>query len=1043
MKKSIIMFLILTLVLSTSVSAMQYSENGFIDGEASQVVTKTLFNQDFENTGIKVGSSIAQDIAWKTQAAMTPKVANDPNGTSNIVLKVPFNDDPKNTRLTNACHVFTQLFTSENKLAGFVDGVTYTVSADVYLAPVDTTVTSRECELWFSDSGGNKYNVPKYKDFYGDNSIPTFKWTTLSLEYTYEADRFVDSNGNQISPRIRIQTLNNGVADLLYVDNVRFTYNDEVKQQIEVPWLSFEDFENDPIYSKNANSSQIIGVGGNSYTTPQTGVIEFANAKSGNHVAALIGKSSGVKSNGSISVGTSYRLKFYNLFNQKTRTPLNGTDISWSQGWEMFTEADIGRIFEISLWLYADSKDGAYPTGSTQAAVDGYISGDKLDLNNDATYPTLSVGLNGPGSDTKNDSQSYKYGGNPKTTVSKKVKWNEWTEFKVYYEVTKDTIYDATQSSNPLINAIGVNTVTGDYFPCTYYVDDIKVKEINGVIPSFSLVSNSEVALDVFIPDSIIDSTKNQILIAGIYDSKTQNLVDAKAVADVTGETVSCQLKCPYGSDAVLKIYLWDGSSLVPYTERTISEIPAVEQLKKDITIDRISQSFNGDVYTQKGFNWYTTGIFTSEIAYVEKTGDTPDFTNATYQTAVSNNERHGDFNKYSSIRHRAVVKNLKPNTEYYYKVGNREFNVWSNVFTFKTVDNSTTDGLIYLLADPQSSSYSVATPKGVMMDYIYETHPDGDFILSAGDNVITYSDEQQWIDIFKAGSFANPNITFNGTPGDHDTAGRKDGEAFKEQPYSKHFNYPVPEDASKGITYYSFDYKDMHIAVIDTTMLTYDGKDIGNSTYEQLNWLKADMNASDKKWKVVITHEQPQANTLVSNSTTGASYRRKKSLMPVFSELGIDLVLGGDTHCYSRTYPIVGLGGDLDDTTKKVVPFEGKTELGNPNPKVVKTEVINGKSTKFFDATEGVTYVTLHSVATNSGGYDATCMNPETSLIPSYDVLHLEVENFNRTALNGVSMYSIAEKVGDDIIISVYIFDLANPEAGGVLYDQFALTKK
>jgi len=710
----------------------------------------------------------------------------------------------------------------------------------------------------------------------------------------------------------------------------------------------------------------------------------------------------------------------------------------------MFTEDDIGRTFEITLWVYADSTYGAYPTGGTQAAVDGYISGDKLNVNNEATYPSLSVGFNGPGSDTKNDNQSYKYGGNPKSAVTKTVKWNEWTEFKVYYEVTADTIYALdSQSKNTLVNAIGVNTVEGDYYPCTYYVDDIKVKEINGVIPSFSLVSNSEVALDVLVPDSMIDSTKNQMLIAGIYDSKTQDLIDAKAVADVTGETVSCQLKCPYASDIVLKMYLWDGASLVPYAERSISDIPAVADLKKEITIDRIAQSFNGDVYTQKGFNWYTTGIYTSEIAYVEKTSDTPDFTNATYQTAVSNNERHGDFNNYSSIRHRAVVKNLKPNTEYYYKVGNREFNVWSDTYTFKTVDNSTTDGLIYLLADPQSSSYTVAKPKGVMMDYIYETYPGGDFILSAGDNVITYNLEQQWIDIFKAGSFANPNVTFNGTPGDHDTAGRKDGEAFKEQPYSKHFNYPVPEGASKGITYYSFDYKDMHIAVIDTTMITYDGKDLGNSTYEQLDWLRADMNASDKKWKVVITHEQPQSNTLVSSSLTGASYRRKKSLMPVFSELGIDLVLGGDTHCYSRTYPIVGLGGDLDSETGKVVPFEGKTELGNPNPKVVKTETINGKETKFFDASEGVTYVTLHSVATNSGGYDATCMDPEVSLIPSYDVLHLEIDDFDSTDLNGASMYAIAEKVGDDIIISVYIFDLDNPEAGGVLYDQFALTKK
>ncbi len=1020
-KKTIVLSLIFVMLMSSVTYAIKYSENGYIDGEAIQSVEKTLFLQDFENTGIKVGANVDQAIAWKTQSATTPKIQNDPVlGKNNICLEVGRGDS---TNTTSAAHIYTPFTTSGDKATGFVDGTTYTLSLDVYLKPVSTDVTERDCELWWSKGSGTKGNNPATID----KTLPTFTWTTISLTYTYHADDFretVDNTVSNITTRLRFQVIGCDANDVFYLDNAKWTYADEIKEKVEVPWISYEDFESNPKFSTTNTSDMIVGIGGASAAKPTTGIMEFENAHSGKYVAGLKGKSTGWNSNNSkIIAGSSYRLKFYNLFHLSNRTPIleGGT---WTQGWEMFTEEDIGKEFEISVWVYADSTGGAYPYGDTQAAIDGYISGDEIDVNNQATLPSLSVGLNGPGSSAENDSQSYKYGANPISMVQKKLNWNEWTEYKLHYVVSADTIYVVdSKGENTLINAIGVNSTGGsDYYPCNFYVDDITVKELT-VQPRFSLVSENEVMVDVYVPNSLTAEAQNPMVLAGVFDSDTQELISARVLDDLSRDTLTAQLDVDFTKNMKLKLFLWDKETLVPITNRVIWEIPGLNEFKNDITIDRIAQSFHGDVYTQKGFNWYTTNLYTSEICYVEKTADTPDWTNAAYLKANASVERHYDFMNDSSVRQKVVVQNLKPGTAYYYRVGNKEFNLWSDTYTMETADNTTNNAEFYLLADPQSSTYSAAAPKGKMLSHIFEAHPNGEFILSAGDLVIDYTKEQQWIDTFEANSFTTPNITFNGAAGDHDTDCLNTNI---EQAYGKHFNYPVPEGASKGKLYYSFDYKDMHIAVIDTTMLPYDAE----NDKEQMDWLRADMRATDKKWKIVITHECPQTATVISSTDYGASYRRKASLMPVFSDLGVDLVLGGDAHLYSRTYPIKGVGAD----------GEGNM-VGNPNPTIVKTETIDGRTTKFFDTREGVTYVTLGSVSDSTGKYEADGLNSEIALIPTYDVVLAET-GCTAEDLENISTYTVAKLVGDDLILSVYHYDFNNPEAGGTLFDQFAITK-
>ena len=353
-------------------------------------------------------------------------------------------------------------------------------------------------------------------------------------------------------------------------------------------------------------------------------------------------------------------------------------------------------------------------------------------------------------------------------------------------------------------------------------------------------------------------------------------------------------------------------------------------------------------------------------------------------------------------------MENLKPNTKYYYKVGNKELGVWSDVYEMTTADNTTNDAKFLLMADPQSSTYSAAYPKSVMLEKIMKENPDGEFLMSAGDLIIDPELEDQWITTFGVNSFATPSITNLVAPGNHDTR-CEDGHESDETAFAKHFNMPVPESATSGKTYFSVDYKDMHIAVLDTTRLPYDA----NEDTEQIPWLRENMKNTDKKWKIVLTHISPQTTISVGPEGSGA-YRRRKSLQPIFTELGVDLVLAGDSHLYTRTYPF-------------------KNCVKNENPTIVKTQTDGGVTTKFYDSSEGVTYVTLGSVSTQTGTY------LEESLASVYDVVLTET-GCTKEDLYNISTYNIAEVKGDDIIISVYHYDETTGES--TLFDKFGITK-
>jgi hypothetical protein len=112
---------------------------------------------------------------------------------------------------------------------------------------------------------------------------------------------------------------------------------------------------------------------------------------------------------------------------------------------------------------------------------------------------------------------------------------------------------------------------------------------------------------------------------------------------------------------------------------------------------------------------------------------------------------------------------------------------------------------------------------------------------------------------------------------------------------------FAVPENGSEDFSryYYSFDYGEVHFIVLNSQWDETEEFKPGLKE-EQLQWLRKDAEGSDKKWKIALIHKdvlqyrihkRPERQEGISD--VGEAF------MPLFDELGIDLVFTAHLHTY------------------------------------------------------------------------------------------------------------------------------------------------
>ncbi|MDQ3038045.1 MAG: metallophosphoesterase family protein, partial [Myxococcota bacterium] len=140
-------------------------------------------------------------------------------------------------------------------------------------------------------------------------------------------------------------------------------------------------------------------------------------------------------------------------------------------------------------------------------------------------------------------------------------------------------------------------------------------------------------------------------------------------------------------------------------------------------------------------------------------------------------------------------------------------------------------------------------------------------------------------------------------TMGNHEGASSDSGT--ETGPYYE--GYVLPTDGRAGglasgtEAYYSFDWANVHFVVLDS----HDSP--RGTTGAMLTWLAEDLAAADATWLVVYFHHPPYTDGSHDSDREGQLIDMRQNALPILEAHGVDLVLGGHSHIYERSYLLRG----------------------------------------------------------------------------------------------------------------------------------------
>lgn len=347
-----------------------------------------------------------------------------------------------------------------------------------------------------------------------------------------------------------------------------------------------------------------------------------------------------------------------------------------------------------------------------------------------------------------------------------------------------------------------------------------------------------------------------------------------------------------------------------------------------------IAITFGEDSKTSLNISYFTKYSITNTDIQIVPYSSNPDFSNGTTVNANIRTGCENDvFREYASIdlsfigilyheiyvnRHTVEITGLEPGTKYCYRVGDASRGWWSDTGVINTADGSSTYGFFHV-TDPQSvTEKQYAQNWASALDTAFSNHKDAGFILSTGDMVDNGKDFREWQRMFNAASNSLMDTVLMTASGNHEARG--DNANIQNFIYS---NLPA-QDTTSGV-YYSFDYNTAHIAVLNTNNLAEDK----SLSADQIEWLKADMSASNADWKFIALHKAPYSNGSHFDDEDVVAIRAQ--LVPLMNELDIDIMFQGHDHVYMRT-------GVLKDnavvkTEEKKVTYNGLEYTAKVDP--------------------------------------------------------------------------------------------------------------
>lgn len=260
------------------------------------------------------------------------------------------------------------------------------------------------------------------------------------------------------------------------------------------------------------------------------------------------------------------------------------------------------------------------------------------------------------------------------------------------------------------------------------------------------------------------------------------------------------------------------------------------------------------------------------------------------------------------TTQYTASLEDLSPGRKYEYRIVSADrASEWRPLVTpplgsagvASSADDDTAraaDGYTALIfPDSQSSDYS--DWEGVARG-AFSRNTDAAFFINMGDLVDNGEDHTQWQAWLAAVEPLSAAIPVAPVMGNHECY-TIDWQTRLPEAYLHYFAVPDNGSAYFSRYYYSFDYGDVHYIVLNTQEDEVAEFKQGLID-EQIEWLRRDVAASQAKWRVVLMHRDVLRYRIHGRPerTEGVEYVGEV-FMPIFDELGIDIVFTAHLHTY------------------------------------------------------------------------------------------------------------------------------------------------
>lgn len=320
-------------------------------------------------------------------------------------------------------------------------------------------------------------------------------------------------------------------------------------------------------------------------------------------------------------------------------------------------------------------------------------------------------------------------------------------------------------------------------------------------------------------------------------------------------------------------------------------EIPSMDP-------DRIILTFHGDPSTSRAVTWRTDKSITKAVAQIAEAKVNSKFTDdAVSVEAATEAFDLGQYKGNSALvvhYHGAKFKNLKPNTQYVYRVGDGSKH-WSEWIQFRTAKSSYAPTQFVYFGDAQND---VLDHWSRVIRMAYQTAPNASFAIHAGDLINKAHRDHEWAQWFKAGGFIHSQWTAIPAVGNHEfmllgETPLKGWSWFKEKKkvsiqWRPQFTLPVEKDLVPELheTVYTVDYQDIRVIVLNSN----------DHLEQQTKYLEQKLKNCTAKWKIVTCHHS------VFSPADGRNFQfARDHWKPLLDKYNVDLVLNGHDHTYAR----------------------------------------------------------------------------------------------------------------------------------------------